>query len=165
MSNGYDSTAATQGHIKRVGEIIHFIIAELIIRADLHDQSKLREPEKSLCDKYTPLLKDMTYGSEEYKSTMREMGEAVRHHQQTNRHHPEFYNGPEWGGNRGISGLNLVDLVEMICDWVAASERHADGDPIKSVEINKARFGYSDDLAEILANTVRAIRCGNSTKV
>jgi hypothetical protein len=161
----YDSTAATQAHIMRVGELISFVVLELLKRASAHDKSKLEEPEKGIFDVFTPKLRDVTYGSEKYKAFMAEMGVAIRHHHFSNRHHPEFFNGPEWGGNRGIEAMNLVDLVEMICDWVAASERHADGDPIRSIEVNKERFGYSADLASILANTVRAIKAGDSAKV
>jgi hypothetical protein len=39
-----------------------------------------------------------------------------------NSHHPEHY------GNRGISGMDLFDVVEMMCDWMAAARRNpADG--------------------------------------
>jgi hypothetical protein len=40
-------------------------------------------------------------------------------------------------------------------DWKAATLRHADGDILKSIEINQKRFGYSDDLKEIFKNTVK----------
>lgn len=42
----------------------------------------------------------------------------------------------------------------MFIDWKAATERHADGDIIKSIEINKNRFKISDQLIKILLNTV-----------
>jgi hypothetical protein len=51
--------------------------------------------------------------------------------------------------------MNLIDLVEMLCDWYAASKRHNDGDIMKSIEINQKRFGFSDDLRQILENTVK----------
>ena len=50
--------------------------------------------------------------------------------------------------------IGLIDLIEMICDWKAASERHADGNVYKSIEINQERFGYSDELKNIFNNTV-----------
>ena len=31
--------------------------------------------------------------------------------------------------------------------------RHNDGDIMKSIEINQERFGYSDDLKQLLINT------------
>ena len=50
--------------------------------------------------------------------------------------------------------MNLVDLIEMICDWTAATLRHDTGDIVKSIEINQKRFNYSDELKEIFLNTV-----------
>ena len=50
--------------------------------------------------------------------------------------------------------MNLIDLLEMICDWKAATLRHDDGDIYKSLEINHQRFGYSYQLHHILKNTV-----------
>jgi hypothetical protein len=50
--------------------------------------------------------------------------------------------------------MSLVDIVEMLCDWKAATLRHADGDIRKSIEQNQQRFGYSDELKSILLNTL-----------
>ena len=76
------------------------------------------------------------------------MGEALKHHYAANSHHPEHY-------ENGIDGMTLIDVLEMLCDWKAATERHADGDIMRSLEVNRERFGISDQLANILANTVR----------
>lgn len=57
----------------------------------------------------------------------------------------------------GISGMSLLDLVEMLCDWKAATLRHNDGDIRKSIEINQKRFGYSDELKRILLNTLPTV--------
>lgn len=65
----------------------------------------------------------------------------------------ELMNKPE----RGICGMTLLDLVEMICDWRAATMRHADGDIRRSIEINQKRFGYSDELRQIFLNTLSEI--------
>jgi hypothetical protein len=53
-----------------------------------------------------------------------------------------------------LRGMNLFDVLEMLCDWLAATKRHADGDIRKSVEINQERFGYGDELKRILLNTL-----------
>ena len=98
--------------------------------------------------KFTPKLKDATYGSEEYKGFLSEMKPALDHHYGHNRHHPEFF-------VRGLRGMNLVDVLETFCDWWASSKRHADGDIRRSIEINQKRFGMSDDLTDIFLNTVR----------
>lgn len=57
----------------------------------------------------------------------------------------------------GINGMSLMDIVEMLCDWKAASERHNDGDIMKSIEINKTRFGISDQMTAILINTAKIL--------
>ena len=54
----------------------------------------------------------------------------------------------------GLEGMNLLDLIEMLCDWKAATLRHNDGDMLKSLEINAKRFGYSDELKQIFKNTI-----------
>lgn len=65
--------------------------------------------------------------------------------------------------------MSKIDLLEMLCDWKAATLRHNDGDIRKSVEINQERFGYSDELKQILLNTLDLLnierRCddGNGT--
>lgn len=79
---------------------------------------------------------------------MAEFQPAIEHHQKTNTHHPEYY-------ENGINGFDLFDLMELFFDWKAASERHADGDILRSIQINKERFGYSDQIAGIMENTVR----------
>jgi hypothetical protein len=147
MNKEYDSRYDTVQHIK----IVHFfcnIIAKSIERhAYNHDDSKLHNPEKKCFDIYTPKLADCTYGSEEYKRNLVEMQRALKHHYAENSHHPEHY-------ENGIDGMDLVDVVEMLCDWKAATLRHKDGDIYKSLQIQKERFGISDQLLNIMKNTV-----------
>lgn len=117
-------------------------------RAARHDASKLQEPEKSVFDLVTPKLKALTYGTDAYKASLVEMGAALRHHYDAkeNTHHPDHF--PD-----GFNGMSLLDVIEMLCDWKAAGERHANGSLVKSLEINKRRFGLSDRLWHILDNT------------
>lgn len=142
----YDSIKDTLLHIKRVNELLLQFTKEIIDRAIQHDNSKLQEPEKPLFDKMTPLLKGLTYGSDDYKKALDELKPALDHHYANNSHHPEHY-------KNGIDDFTLVDLVEMFIDWKAASERHDDGDIFRSIEINKNRFGISEQLCKILKNT------------
>lgn len=149
MSNEpYDSRKDTAAHINRVDELLHHVELRLRTRGYAHDASKLEEPEKGMFDTYTPLLRTLTYGSAEYESARKAMGSTLAHHYAHNSHHPEHY-------TNGINGMNLLDLVEMLCDWKAAGERHADGDMARSLEINRERFGISDQLHSILVNTAR----------
>jgi len=142
----YDSTAETLKHSLRVGALMSAAIKELADRSVRHDLSKTQDPELAVFNEYTPKLEHSTYGSDEYKGFLDAMGDGLRHHYAANRHHPEHF-------TNGIAGMTLIDLVEMLADWKAATERHADGDLAKSLEIQKGRFQMSDQLASILRNT------------
>ena len=135
-------------HIHRVAQLLGVIASEIKRRAVFHDVSKLSAPESEMFAQVTETLKRLTYGSEEYEKQRQQMlGLALGHHYEHNSHHPEHF-------ANGVSGMSLVDLVEMLCDWRAATERHADGDIHKSIEINTERFGLSEQLAQIFKNTV-----------
>ena len=133
-------------HISRIQDFLSRIIVELIKRSDSHDRSKLEEPESSTFSEYTAKLRGCTYGSDEYKQFLKEMKPALDHHYSVSRHHPEHFPG-------GIRCMNLVDLIEMAADWLAASERHADGNIIKSIEVNSKRFEIPAELCDIILNT------------
>lgn len=336
----YDSRPDTYAHIAQVRRYVHKIIHELFHREEVHDASKLEDPERAAFDELTPLLKLVVYGTDDYRATLRRMRPALDHHYAHNSHHPEHevaateewraigtapgyevsnlgrvrslarvvpregsqgdmtrqgqdlashltpkgyvrlqlrvdgkpsnrlvhclvaeeFLGPkptdehevnhrdgikhnnrasnlEWAtpsenlqhaydtelrqGNAkylvtciehgittvgcskmaralrdmgveasdagvwlaavgdhqahcgltftaepiekareysGIQGMSLVDLVEMLCDWKAAGERHENNPGLEhSIEINQARFGYSDELKKILLNTARLL--------
>jgi len=56
-----------------------------------------------------------------------------------------------------ISGMSLLDLLEMFIDWYCASKRHANGDIRASIELNKVRFNIPDDIVQILINTIEVV--------
>lgn len=133
-------------HIERVRNLLNVCILDLIHRGQLHDQTKLEPPEVGAFAEYTPKLATCTYGSDEYKSYLSAIKPALDHHYAHNRHHPEHH-------KEGVNDMNLLDIIEMLCDWKAASERHNDGNIRKSIEINANRFGLSPQLVRILENT------------
>lgn len=137
----------TRKHIDRVRELLIGVVTDLLERSADHDASKLNPPEADIFDIYTAKLKGCTYGSDEYKGYLQEMKPALDHHYKMNRHHPEHHED-------GIGGMSLMDLVEMILDWKAASERHTDGDVLRSIEVNTKRFGIEPQLVKVLINTV-----------
>jgi len=145
-----DCVAETRLHQFNVRRFMYVIIDLLTDRLINHDKSKLVNPELDVFVEFTPKLKESTYGSDEYKEFLKGMQLALKHHYENNRHHPEHF-------ENGIRGMNLVDIVEMFCDWKAATLRHNDGDISKSIEINKKRFNYSDDLEQIFKNTIELL--------
>lgn len=145
-----DSTQDTLKHIGKVQARIDEVIHHLHIRGTHHDLSKLREPEKSGFDVLTFKLRDLVYGSDEYKAALKKGEPTIAHHYAVNTHHPEHY-------DNGIAGMSLLDVIEMLCDWKAASERTKQGGIAASLTHNKERFGISDQLAAVLENTVREL--------
>jgi hypothetical protein len=144
---GYDSRPDTLRHSLRVGELIIQLVTGMLGRATKHDLSKTEPPELAAFDEASSQLGEMEYDSDAYRESLERLGVALEHHYQTNRHHPQHW------GSAGISGMTLVDVVEMICDWKAATERMKTGDLARSIEIAKTRFGLSDQLAQIFVNT------------
>jgi hypothetical protein len=145
----YDSTKDTLTHIANVQNEIGYIALDLIERGNQHDWSKLQAPEKEALDVYTPLLKDTTYDGPP-RIQEPQFQAYLAHHYALNSHHPEFY-------TYGIDDMTLMDIIEMLCDWHAATLRHADGSIAKSLEINRTRFKIGDQLLHILENTALAL--------
>lgn len=176
--NNYDSRQDTLDHILRVRELLYIVQNKLEARGFAHDQSKLAEPEKSVFDACVPKLKEMAYGSEEYKAALVELKPALDHHYAANSHHPEHYqkqvciicfaeypadhkeNCKQCGNGQmsyepNVGGMTLLDVMEMLLDWKAATERMKDGGDIRwSLQINRERFKIDPQLASILNNTI-----------
>lgn len=148
MSNEakYDSRADTLAHIHLVRDHLDTFIAEMLKRGARHDASKLTPAEKPTFDMLLPLLTGLSYGSVEYRALVKRAKPALEHHYAHNSHHPEYY------GNRGIGGMDLFDVVEMMCDWMAAAQRNPE-DGVK-LSYNAEIFGIEPQLAGILANTL-----------
>lgn len=137
----------TMQHMARLRDLLNGMVIELLRRGEVHDQSKLRHPEVEAFTAETPLLKTLVFGSPEYEAARARLGGALAHHYANNRHHPEHF--PD-----GIRGMNLIDLLEMFCDWKAGSERHDSGNIRKSIEHNGRRFNMPTELIEIFVNTI-----------
>jgi len=79
------------------------------------------------------ILPDDIYGYEQFQSFLeRKQKEAVS----------------------SVNQMNIIDILEMLVDWKAASLRHNDGDINRSIEINTDRFNLSHQLVAILKNSV-----------
>lgn len=146
-----DSTQETEAHIHRVNELLEGPIDSLIERGHVHDDSKLNSPEKECFDEVTGALKELTYGSDEYRAQLTKLKPALDHHYAANSHHPEHY-------ENGVDGMSLLDLLEMLCDWKAAGERHTNGSIQRSLELNKERFKIGEQLQNVLTNTAKELK-------
>jgi hypothetical protein len=142
----YDSENDTRAHILQVAARLETVCAELRRRGERHDASKLGPEEKPLFDAIGPSLQSLVYGTDGYRAALERLRPALVHHYANNSHHPEHY--PD-----GVAGMDLIDLIEMYCDWAAAALRTKDGDLVQSIEINARRFGIPSPLADIMRNT------------
>jgi hypothetical protein len=94
-------------------------------------EARPNSPEVQVFDEFTPKLKTSTYGRTSTRAISKRWAMGLKHHYAYNRHHQEFF------GEDGVDGMTLVDLIEMLPDWKAATERHDDGDLAKSLEIHR----------------------------
>ena len=142
-----DSRPDTQKHIDLVNENGKKFCDKFLERLIHHDASKLEEPERKYFDRGTPRLQDSTYGEKSYDDAKARIKPGLDHHYANNDHHPEHF------GERGISGMNLYQLLEMWIDWTAAVKRHNDGNIFNSLMYNRDRFHIDGQLFNILMNT------------
>lgn len=139
----------TAKHIHLVAGFLHAVVSQLLIRADEHDKSKLESPEVEAFGRVTHLLAETEYGSDEYRAALRSIKPEIKHHNEVNSHHPEHF-------PNGVAGMTLIDLVEMMCDWKAATYRMKEVKPVSgSLDKNAERFGIDGDLFLVLMNTAK----------
>lgn len=148
MTNRDEAMRDSLAHNSRVGDLMIKCIGELSRRSIGHDESKFDEEEWDIFVEYVAQLRETTFDSDEYRIIMDKIKPSVEYHYKMNPHHPEHY-------ENGINGMTLMDLIEMLCDWMAATERQKGGDIRRSFEINQKRFNISPQLKLILENTTR----------
>ncbi len=144
-----EQLAATQDHIMRVQQRI---ITLLMQRARNHDKSKLEEPEATGYAELATALQSVKFGTQAYRDTLATAHHTLVHHYAQNTHHPEHWPA-------GIDDMSLLDIIEMFCDWKAASERarNGSGSILSSIAYSVERFNISPQLQHILENTAREL--------
>jgi len=143
----YDSKKDTTNHITAVQMELFHVVQKLKFRGEMHDASKLEGNEKKCFDEITPKLKDLEYGTEEYMTELGKMQSAIDEHYDKNKHHPEHF-------ENGIEDMSIIDLIEMLCDWNAARQRHTNKKTfLESLEINTKRFNIPEPIVKLIKNT------------
>ena len=85
-----------------------------------------------------------------YNKNLELIRPTIEHHYSRNRHHPEHWSD-------GIKDMTLVDLIEMISDVCAASERNKNGNIRKSLEMHTEKYKITPQLRQVLENTIREL--------
>jgi hypothetical protein len=141
-----DFAEDTRAHIRQIAARLDAVCRELRARGEVHDQSKLSGEERPWYEAVIPRLKGLKWGTVECAEAIQALGPALGHHYAHNSHHPEHYND-------GVRDMDLIDLIEMYCDWAAATLRSETGDLRRSIEINCKKYGIESPLRDIFLNT------------
>lgn len=141
-----DTEEYIKGHISRVRKHINTFVQLLLKRAISHDKSKLEEPELSWWKEMDKEPR-YPYGSEEYKQKIKRWDRVFKHHYKYNRHHPEHY-------EYGVSEMTLVDIVEMMCDWLGYKDTITISEALKVCDEQMRRYNIPDGIRQIIFNTL-----------
>lgn len=148
MKKKYDCIKETLEHIEQVKHDVAIVCDRLTKRAEAHDRTKIEEPELSYFNKYTPMLAKLKYGSKEYDESLKGLEVALDHHYKMYRHHPQHF-------ENGVNDMNIIDILEMFCDWNSASKRMKDGSLEQSIEVGRKRFKLDNvNLTKIFENSL-----------
>lgn len=149
----HKTTKLIEAHRFRVFQYMNAIAQEVMQRGNNHDSTKLHSPELEIYARNVDEFDKHPFNSEGYNKAKAVIKEATDHHFKHNRHHPEHF--PD-----GIEGMNLVDLLEMVCDWKSATLNHPEqpGDMYNSLKVAVDRYNISPQLALVLYNTMRDFR-------
>lgn len=147
MNTTEETILETLVHIYKVQKLLLICITKIGERLILHDKSKMFSDELEGFTNLRTRISDIEFGSVEYQDQLKLLNGTLEHHYKENRHHPEYFKD-------GISGMNLIDLLEMTVDWIAAAERSKEGNVMKSLPFEKRRFGIDDQLYSVIRNTI-----------
>jgi len=166
-------------HISEVRQALEIFESLLRQRGLAHDRTKLEAFEFDAFVKTRPEFKKANYGTPEYEACTEAIKPAIDHHYANNRHHTahrrfvcngcftEYDTEPDrcdrcgysqFQEETGIEAMTLVDLLEMLADWAAASRRSPDVELEDTLDDAFARYGINPQLARIIRNTIRELR-------
>jgi hypothetical protein len=135
-------------HVSEVRENIASVNAELVRRGIAHDRTKFQALEFDAFVSTRDAFKKANYGTPEYQACVDAVKPAVDHHHGNNRHHTSYH-------ENGVNDMSLIDIVEMICDWKAASRRSPDKKFIDTLDYAFDKYGIDSQLQGIIRNTLR----------
>lgn len=105
-------------------------------RALVHDLSKLQLDEFAGFVEIQQIARQHRIDSPEYRASIN--NDVVRLHLSRNSHHPEYHAA-------GLCDMGLLDLIEMVIDWKAASETYGKSSLTESLPIQRERFKMTDE--------------------
>lgn len=153
--------ADTRKHQQAVQSIMIAVAQKIIQRAVVHDASKLESPEREyyIDPVYTLTTEEVAYDSDRYKELVARMDKGWEHHRYTNDHHPEFFEPYAVQTlNDPVKAMDMFALIEMLCDWIAASQRK-NNKPVLALAAMLKKYHVEEQLEAVLRNTLYMIEC------
>jgi len=136
MSEQVKTLVTILRHQRIVAAYMRRLAYALLEVAEVHDLSKLSLDEFGGFVEMNHVAREHKFGSEEYYAALENRDDVVGLHYQRNRHHPEHH-------DRGIDDMTLVDLVEMVADWQAASDVYGKATFEEGLKVLRDRFGLT----------------------
>jgi hypothetical protein len=147
MNNSFEVLTDTIRHISEVQENLQKIINELSIRGIAHDRTKFKPIEFDAFVSTRPKFKKANYGTPEYQECIELIKPSIEHHYKNNRHHTAFH-------NNGIKDMTLLDILEMLADWKAASRRSPNLTFKDSLPTAFKKYKIKEELQNLILNTL-----------
>ena len=135
-------------HVSEVQENIEEMAHDLKVRSIKHDRSKFDDPEFSTFVRTRPEFKVANYGTPEYEAVIEKARVGVDHHYANNRHHTAHH-------PNGVKDMNLLDLLEMLADWRAASRRSPNLSFTDSLPRAFKKYRMDESLQRLICNTIK----------
>jgi len=151
MSEEAKTAITIAKHILFVRTYLDRLANTLVMRGLLHDASKTNDDEFDGFVKIGKISRTYPYGSDEYKQSMRDNKDVIDLHYSRNPHHPEHH-------KNGVADMSLIDIIEMVCDWKAASEVYGKTSFEDSLKISIERFGLTSEqeyLVKLIAKELK----------
>lgn len=149
----------TYKHKQIVADKMIKVVRNLLERAIKHDDSKLEESEKKYYINPVFILntEEIPFGSTRYTEVIKEMDKGWEHHKMNNDHHIEFFvpysvqtlNDP-------VLCMDLISLIEMCCDWIAAASRKGNR-PEDALKYIEKKYPINVQLRQVIINTINMI--------
>lgn len=143
-------TGEVMEHKMRVHIKMSVLARELVTRGNTHDNSKLKTPEVDIYSAHIEELSSAKYGTPEYDAVLDKIKPALDHHHKENDHHPQHF-------ENGIVDMNLVQMLEMLCDITIAAEMKGQ-DILESLPEWMKRNDVPENYYTILRNTIKHIK-------
>jgi hypothetical protein len=136
-------------HKEKVGKNLLKIQTEIGRRMYSHDNDKIaNDTIFEVYEQYNSKLRNEKYDSPEFLKYAKIMRPAVQLHTSKNRHH--FYDKSNQIKNEEV---DLIDLIEVLCDWIGATERNPNIDFKEALEYNFEKYNIPKEWRIIMLNT------------